>query len=179
MRAIGDVPASEVVVDDIEDYLRSLSEEGLGPRSVNRHREVLRAIFNYGAAPSSGFELEDNPATKSELRRVDAPQPLEVFTVNEVERLCRGAADGVGRATPAWLAPRRPWTTSGRTTSSSGHSSASLATAACAAGNSLCCGGTTSAGAIGYSWCVARCRMALRFCPSPAAPATSHWPTKH
>jgi len=102
MRMLGDVPAASVIVDDVEDYLRSLSKEGVSPRTVNRHREVLRAIFNYGASPSSGFELTANPAAQSDLRRTDAPRPLEVYTVEQVEHLARTAASGSWRADNEW-----------------------------------------------------------------------------
>jgi len=83
---LGDVPAAAVIVDDIEDYLRALGDDGASPRTVNRHREVLRAIFNFGCSPASGFRLEGNPAAQADLRREDGPRPLEVFSVEQVQR---------------------------------------------------------------------------------------------
>ena len=94
-------PAPEAV-DDIEDYFRLLADDGTGPRTVNRHREVLRAIFHYGCSTSSGFELENNPAAQTDLRRQDGPRPLEIFSVEQVEHLARSAADGSWRAAVDW-----------------------------------------------------------------------------
>lgn len=102
MRALGDVPAADVIVDDVEDYLRALGKDGVSPRTINRHREVLRAIFNFGATPSSGFRLERNPAAESDLRREDGEKPLEVFSVEQVEHLARTAAAGTWRAANDW-----------------------------------------------------------------------------
>ncbi len=45
MTMLGDVPTASIDVDDIEDYFRLLADDGASPRTVNRHREVLRAIF--------------------------------------------------------------------------------------------------------------------------------------
>lgn len=107
MTMLGDVPAASIIVDDVEDYFRLLADDGAGPRTVNRHREVLRAIFNYGCSTNSGFELENNPAAQTDLRRQDGPRPLEIFSVEQVEHLARAAAEGSWRATVDWSrAPR-------------------------------------------------------------------------
>lgn len=102
MRQLGDVPASAIIVDDIEDYLRALAKDGASARTVNRHREVLRAIFNFGVSPASGFRLESNPAAQAERRREDGPRPLEIFSVEQVEHLARTAASGAWRAETDW-----------------------------------------------------------------------------
>lgn len=102
MTMLGEVPAAAIVVDDIEDYFRLLVADGVSPRTINRHREVLRAIFNFGASPSSGFALESNPAAQTDLRRQDGPKPLEVFSVEQVEHLARTATEGTWRAALDW-----------------------------------------------------------------------------
>lgn len=102
MTKLGDVPAAEVIVDDIEDYLRSLSEDGASGRTINRHREILRAIFNFGATPTSGFKLRSNPAAESDLRREEGASALEVFTVEQVEQLALCAGGGQWRSALAW-----------------------------------------------------------------------------
>ncbi len=102
MTMFEDVPAASIVVDDIEDYFRLLADDGVSPRTVNRHREVLRAIFNYGRRPSSGFALERNPAAQTDLRRQDGPKPLEIFSVEQVEHLARSGAGGSWRAALDW-----------------------------------------------------------------------------
>ena len=45
MAAFGDRPIREVDVLKIERFLRSLDNEGLSARNVNKHRQVLSAIF--------------------------------------------------------------------------------------------------------------------------------------
>ena len=53
MRILADVPAAEVDAEDVDGYSRSLSKGGASARTVNRHRAVLLAIFNFGCSPSS------------------------------------------------------------------------------------------------------------------------------
>ncbi len=102
MTMLGDVPAASVIVDDVEDYLRALGDDGASARTINRHREILRAIFNFGATASSGFRLDTNPAAEADLRREDGPRALEVFSIEQVEHLARAAATGSWRAAPDW-----------------------------------------------------------------------------
>jgi integrase len=102
MKALGDLPATEVTVADVDHYLSDLAAEGVATRTVNRHREVLRSIFNFGCSAASGFGLTSNPAAQSQLRRVDGPRPLEIFSVEQIEELARIAASGTWRAAPDW-----------------------------------------------------------------------------
>lgn len=102
MTALGDRPAASITVEDLEAYFRKITADGASPRTVNRHREILRAIFNFGCSATSGFHLEDNPAVKTDRRRVDGPKPLEVFSVEQIEHLARTAASGSWRAAPDW-----------------------------------------------------------------------------
>jgi hypothetical protein len=45
--AFGDRPAAEVTTAEVSGFLRSLDREGLKPRNVNKHRQVLAAMFTY------------------------------------------------------------------------------------------------------------------------------------
>lgn len=101
MRAIGDLPADEVTTADIEQVLVAHSREGVGARSVNKHRQVIAAIFSYGLRPENRtrWRLTENPAAAAAKRREDGPAPLEVFTAEQIEELARAAASGTWRAT--------------------------------------------------------------------------------
>lgn len=93
----GDMPAGSITVDDVDAFLDDIASEGISVRTVNRYREVLRAVFNFGISRRSAFGLTANPAAESTLRRADGPARLEVFDVDQVEALARAAASGEWR----------------------------------------------------------------------------------
>jgi integrase len=99
MAAFGDVAAADVTAAQIDALLVVHAREGAGPRSVNKHRQVLSAIFNFGLRPENAadWKLSDNPAAAVAKRREDGPARLEVFTVEQVEALARTAASGAWR----------------------------------------------------------------------------------
>ena len=93
MGAIGDLPTDEITTKHVEAILMSHAKEGVGARSVNKHRQVMAAIFNYGLRPEQAerWRLTLNPATAAAKRREDPPARMEVFTVEQVELLARTA----------------------------------------------------------------------------------------
>jgi integrase len=99
MAALGDVPAARVTTAQVEAVLIAHAREGVGARSVNKHRQVLAAIFNFGlrAEHAARWRLTGNPAAAAVKRREDGPVRLEVFTVEQVEALARVAESGVWR----------------------------------------------------------------------------------
>jgi integrase len=97
MAAFGDRPAGEVTTAEISRFLRSLDREGLTPRNVNKHRQVLAAIFAY-ACRSDTHGLASNPAKATDKRREDPPPALDYYEVEEVEALARGCEAGEHRA---------------------------------------------------------------------------------
>jgi integrase len=99
MSALGDRPAAEVTTAHIEVLLLAHAREGVGARSVNKHRQVLSAIFNFGLRPENAarWSLSGNPAAAAAKRREDGPRRLEVFTVEQIEALARTAAAGAWR----------------------------------------------------------------------------------
>jgi integrase len=109
MAALGDVPVAEVTTAQIEALLVAHAREGAGPRSVNKHRQVLCAIFNFGLRPGHAerWRLASNPATAVTKRREPPPARLEVFTVEQIEALARTAASG------AWRGPHDDLTEAG------------------------------------------------------------------
>jgi integrase len=109
MAALGDVPAARVTTAQVEAVLIAHAREGVGVRSVNKHRQVLAAIFNFGlrAEHAASWRLTDNPAAAAVKRREDGPARLEVFTVEQVEALARVAESG------AWRGPHEHSTPEG------------------------------------------------------------------
>lgn len=96
MAALGDRPAPEVATREIEDLLRSVSATGVAPRTVNKVRQLVCAIFNYGMRPST-YGLGINPAAHAERRREPDRGPLAFYSPEQVEQLARSLADGAHR----------------------------------------------------------------------------------
>ena len=104
MRAFGDRPAAEVTTAEVSAFLRSLDREGLKPRNVNKHRQVLAAMFTY-ACRQDTYALAVNPAAGTDKRREDPPAALDYYEVEEVEALARCCERGQHRADKALARP--------------------------------------------------------------------------
>lgn len=96
MAAFGDRPAVEVTTLEVTQFLRSLDREGLTPRNVNKHREVLAAMFAYGCR-SDTFALPNNPVDGTDKRRQPPPAALDYYEVDEVEALAHACEEGSHR----------------------------------------------------------------------------------
>ena len=116
MAAFGDVPAAKVTTAQIEALLVAHAREGVGARSVNKHRQVLSAIFNFGLRPENAALWQLGGIRRRQRRSGArmAPARLEVFSVEEIEALARAAESGAWRgprehrpATAALRGPRR------------------------------------------------------------------------
>ena len=107
MAALGDRPAAEITTADIEAVLLTHAREGVGARSINKHRQVMAAIFNFGLRPEQAerWHLAGNPAAAAAKRREDPPRRLEVFTVEQIESLARTAAAGAWRGPHEYTTP--------------------------------------------------------------------------
>jgi hypothetical protein len=66
--ALGDRPAREVTTREVEDLLRTIAATGAAPRTVNKARQLICAIFSYGMRPSA-YALATNPAQHADRRR--------------------------------------------------------------------------------------------------------------
>jgi integrase len=93
MAALGDQPASKVTVREVEALLAKVSASGASARTVNKHRAIVSAIFNYGAREST-FNLPTNPARGADKRREPHRGALVYYRVEEVEALARALAEG-------------------------------------------------------------------------------------
>jgi integrase len=96
MGAFGDHPAADVTTADVSRFLRQLDGEELTPRSVNKHRQILAAIFTYGCR-SDTHALPSNPVTKTDKRRENPPAALDYYEVEEVEALACACEQGKHR----------------------------------------------------------------------------------
>jgi integrase len=93
MAAFGDTRADAITTRDVGDFLQGLDRAGLTPRNVNKHRQILAAMFSYGCRPDS-FNLASNPAAATDKRREDPPPALDYYEVEEVEALARACEAG-------------------------------------------------------------------------------------
>jgi hypothetical protein len=99
MRAFGDARHDEVTTADVSAFLRELDREGLTPRNVNKHRQVLAAIFKY-VCRADIYALAVNPATGTDKHREGRPAALDYYEVHDVEALacaCERDEQPVGR----------------------------------------------------------------------------------
>jgi integrase len=96
MSALGDRPACEITTRAVEDLLRSVASTGVAPRTVNKVRQLVCAIFNYGMRPST-YALESNAARHADRRREPDPAPLAFYSPEQVETLARALASGAHR----------------------------------------------------------------------------------
>jgi hypothetical protein len=105
---------------DNEAFLRELDGEGIGPKTVNKHRELLHAVFNYVMrSDTHGDRVKPNPVTETGKRRQPPTAPLDHYERHEIEALVRASTSRVAtarhgttraarcsRAPTSW--PRRP-----------------------------------------------------------------------
>ncbi len=95
--ALGDRAAADVTTAEVSGFLRSLDREGLKPRNVNKHRQVLAAMFTY-ACRADTYQLPTNAVTGTDKRREDPAAALDYYEVEEVEALARCCERGDHRA---------------------------------------------------------------------------------
>jgi integrase len=98
MQTLGDRPAAEVTTLEVSRFLRALDREGLTARNVNKHREVLSAIFAYGCRADT-LCLPANPVDGTDKRRQAPPAALDYYEVDEVEALASACERGEQRTT--------------------------------------------------------------------------------
>ena len=83
MAALGNRPASKITTREIEDVLTTISETGASPRTVNKHRNVIAAVFGYGCKAST-YGLPANPAKGVDKRREPHPGSLVFYSPEEI-----------------------------------------------------------------------------------------------
>ena len=97
MDTFAERPLAAITTSEISRFLAQLDREPtLSPRSVNKYRQVLSAIFNF-ACREDTFGLPRNPVTATDKRREDQPGPIDFYEPEEVLALARALRDGLHR----------------------------------------------------------------------------------
>ena len=96
MRAFGGRRLFDIGATDVRTFLARLDREDLSPRTVNIHRQVLHAIFEF-ARREEAFALPDNPAAATSKRPEDGPSPVETFEPEEIRSIAEAARAGLHR----------------------------------------------------------------------------------
>lgn len=99
MRQFGGREATSITTAEFAAFIDSLVVEGLAPRSVNKYREILHAMFEFGKRPGT-FGLTNNPVTETEKQRTDGPRRVETFTLDELEQIAEVARQGLHHDRP-------------------------------------------------------------------------------
>jgi integrase len=99
MRAFGGRELAGIDGADVRRFLAKLDREDISARTVNKHRQVLHAIFEY-AARSETFGLAQNPAAETSKRPEGGAKPIETFEPSEVEAIASAARAGLHRPRP-------------------------------------------------------------------------------
>jgi hypothetical protein len=96
MRALGDRPASDISTREVEQLLVTIARTGVAPRTVNKARALLSAVFNYGIRPST-FALAANPVTHADRRAEPDTGALAFYSPEQIETLAVTIAAGAHR----------------------------------------------------------------------------------
>lgn len=96
MGAFGDRPAVDVTTSDVNRLLDEVAARGASSRTVNKHRQLICAIYNY-ARSAATFNLDHNPATDADRRPEPEAAQLDYYSPAEVEALAAALARGAHR----------------------------------------------------------------------------------
>lgn len=102
MAEFGARPYDEITAGEVSAFLRRLDREDISARTVNKHRQVLSAIFSY-ACRADTYGLPANPVRSTDKRREKPPAALDYYEVGEVEALASAVARGAHRWVPRLL----------------------------------------------------------------------------
>jgi len=96
MAALGDRLVETVTTREVAEFLRGLDKSGSKPRMVNRYRQLISAVWNYGMREDA-YELTHNPAAGTSKRREPPKAVLDFYEPEEVEMLADAAERGAHR----------------------------------------------------------------------------------
>ena len=91
--ALGDRRANEITTRDINRLLADIAATSVSPRTVNRHRQLVCAIFSFGCLEAT-FALPHNPALAADRRPEPERARLDFYSPEEIEALARALAAG-------------------------------------------------------------------------------------
>ncbi|UTI64303.1 site-specific integrase [Paraconexibacter antarcticus] len=93
MRTFGNKPADEIHTRDVNRFLDRIAAAGVSPRTVNKHRQLISAIYGYGCQEAT-YGLPRNPAQAADRRQEPEPARLEFYSPEEIEALARSLDEG-------------------------------------------------------------------------------------
>lgn len=101
MAAFGGRRLFDITTKDVRSFLACLDREDLAPRTVNQHRQVLHAIFEFAGREES-FALAINPAGETARRPEDGVKPIDTFEPTEIRAVAAAARAGLHRRRPGY-----------------------------------------------------------------------------
>jgi integrase len=101
MGAFGGRRLFDITTKDVRSFLARLDREDLAPRTVNQHRQVLHAIFEFAGREES-FALPINPAAETARRPEDGVKPIDTFEPAEIRAVAAAARTGLHRRRPGY-----------------------------------------------------------------------------
>lgn len=96
MREFGKRLLFDITVKDARRFLAKLDREGISARTVNMHRQVLHAIFEF-ARREEAFGLPSNPFAETSKRPEDGAKAIETFEPAEIVAVARATRGGLHR----------------------------------------------------------------------------------
>ena len=96
MKRLGDTPADQITTRQINDLLTAVAKTGVSSRTVNKHRQLISAIYGY-ASHEATFAVARNPARAADRRAEPQPAQLDYYSAAEVEALADSLAAGQHR----------------------------------------------------------------------------------
>jgi integrase len=96
MAALGDRPAADVETREINSLLDQVADSDASNRTVNKHRQLICAIYGYGSQDAT-FGLANNPAARADRRPEPERARLDFYRPEEIEHLAAALETGVHR----------------------------------------------------------------------------------
>ncbi len=96
MREFGKRSLLDITTKDARRFLAKLDREDISARTVNIHRQVLHAMFEFARREDS-FGLPSNPFAGTSKRPEDGAKPIETFEPEEILAVAEVARGGAHR----------------------------------------------------------------------------------
>ena len=96
MREFGRRPLFDITTTEARRFLAKLDREDISARTVNIHRQILHAMFEFARREDS-FGLPSNPFAGTTKRPEDGAKPIETFEPDEIRAIAQVARAGLHR----------------------------------------------------------------------------------
>lgn len=96
MREFADCVAADITTKQARRFLAMLDREPISARTVNIHRQILHAIFEFARRDDS-FGLSHNPFAETSRRPEDGAKPSDTFEPVEIAAIACAARAGLHR----------------------------------------------------------------------------------